>query len=200
MLFKDYRHVSKSGKVTDVHQQQRVTVSTFTISNVRSKSTYHILQHSHFMLSVEKYQGTLCHHGGFPCCFMAKPRGGGWGRCRAAQKQEVCVHACVYEYVCVCAPVREWGKLLKWSWVPLQWVSLGNLPPHESSWENLDEENDWGFICLTSTATVRESWKQLGHWRGSRRRLPLHWVAPSGQTGCVWKWHVVGKRGAVFNN
>lgn len=57
------------------------------------------LQHSTFydMLSVEKYQGTLCHHDGFPCCFTAKPPGGGRGR--AAQKQEV---GCVRVGVSVC--------------------------------------------------------------------------------------------------
>lgn len=68
-----------------------------------------------------------------------------------------CVLVYVYEYVCPSMPVREWGKLLKWSWVPLPWVSLGNLPSHKSSWENLDEENDWRLICFTSTSTVSVS-------------------------------------------
>lgn len=56
----------------------------------------HVLQHftSHLMLSVEKYQSTSGHHGRFPCCFMAKPRGGGQGEgAGSARKQEGC--ACV---------------------------------------------------------------------------------------------------------
>lgn len=75
---------------------------------------------SHFMLSVEKYQSTLCHHGGFPCCFMAKPRGGrrGEGGEGSTETRRLC---------CVCA----WGVslfVIMWSWMSLQQFRLGNLP------------------------------------------------------------------------
>lgn len=70
--------------------------STLPAQTVQSQSG-HVLQHftSRWMLSVEKYQSTSGHHGRFPCCFMAKPWGGGHGEGgRFLHKNKRAVHVC----------------------------------------------------------------------------------------------------------
>lgn len=116
------------------------------------------------MLSVEKYQSTSGHHGRFPCCFTAKPRGGGQGEgAGSAQKQEGCA----------CVQISEWEKDFYWMFsssslsrnVSTKWLKarqqfitcVGNVLWDEHSWLG-------GVLFLKCISSFSVPLHSFSHW------------------------------------